>query len=53
MPGSFLGTIPRGETLKLANGGDEKGPAILPDLTSLSNFSLTISGKFKTETRLA
>ena len=26
-PGVFLGTIPKGETQKVENGGDEKGPA--------------------------
>lgn len=42
-PGSFLGTIARGEILKLEKGGILKGPAILPSFNSASILILTIS----------
>lgn len=32
--GVFLGMIPRGDTLRLGNGGEEKGPRTLLNATS-------------------
>ena len=40
----FLGTMPIGETCKLANGGLVKGPAVWPRATSLAKLVETIVG---------
>ena len=43
-PGSFLGCKPNGENTMSSRGIISKGPAILPWLASLDNFSSTTSG---------
>ena len=43
-PGDFLGIMPGGDALKGSKGGTSNGPTILPAVSSLDNFSVTLVG---------